>query len=127
MSDLLLPLLLVAIAGWWWLSRRSLVGSVPRTPETEAALAAAVDAVTRALAAHRLHAVTVQPVWAHGCPCVRVSLDADAQGQGEAALHRARAAAAQALEASVRSSPAFAAVRHTYVGEQGLHWHPVSA
>lgn len=123
MSDYLLPIFVLVVLAVWWLSSHSLVGSVARTPETEAALAAAAAQVAQSLQAFDLGPCEVTPVWAHGCPCVRVSLAGGSAAATSPSALQARKAAARALEDAVRSSPAFAHVAGKYSGEQGLHWY----
>lgn len=123
MSEYLLPLAVVAALAVWWFSSRSLVGSVARTPDTEAALATAAERVTQALRSFDIGPYEVTPVWAHGCPCVRVSFPDDGTRQASQSNQQARQAAARALEDAVRASPAFAHIAKRYSGEQGLHWY----
>lgn len=123
MSDYVLPLLAVAALAVWWFSSRSLVGSVARTPETEAALEAAARQVAQTLQAFDIGPHDVSPVWAHGCPCVRVSFP---QAEGRAppeTAEQARKAAARTLEEAMRTHPAFAHIASRYRGEEGLHWY----
>jgi hypothetical protein len=122
-SEYILPILVVVALAVWWFGSHSLVGSIAQTPETEAALEDVARLVAQALRAFDIGPHEVKPVWAHGCPCVRVSF-AQAQGNDASGVMRqARKAAARTLEDAIRASPVFAHVASKYSGEQGLHWY----
>jgi hypothetical protein len=123
MSDYILPIVVVAALAVWWLSSHSLAGSVARTPETEAALADAAQRVAQTLKTFGPGPYEVTPVWAHGCPCVRVSVPDAATSESSESTLQARKAAARTLENAVRANPAFAHIASKYSGEQGLHWY----
>jgi hypothetical protein len=122
LPSLLWILAAAMLALFWWGQRRSLVGRVPQNPETEAALAEAAASVSGVILEVCRVSVPVVPVWAHGCPCLRVVVPASLAGSSAAALGQARARAAALLEARVRSDPAFGPARSRYVGREGLHW-----
>lgn len=122
MSDYLLPALVLAALVVWWFSSRSLVGAVARTPETEAALEEVAARVAQTLRAFDIGPHEVAPVWAHGCPCVRVSFPDTAGGGSSPAAEQAREAAARSLEDAMRTAPAFSHIASRYSSKQGLHW-----
>lgn len=114
--------ILLAAALWWWLSSRSLVGALARNAQSESALQGAARRVQERLRVEHGLAVEVIPVWAHGCPCLRVTAAATGQPLAPEVLAAARATAERLLEAAVRDDPVFGAARSRYRGQLGLHW-----
>lgn len=118
----LVTAILLAAALLWWLSSRSLVGSVARTAQSESALQDAARHVQERLRTEHGLAAEVIPVWAHGCPCLRVTAAPSGQPLAHDVLAAARATAERLLEAAVRDDPVFGAARGRYRGHLGLHW-----